>query len=192
VWIPVEALVSTAPINEICELLDVGRPCLDYRSLVLYNIELSEPPLLPYQWCYFGGRDVVFSRASVPALMSAQACPSGAGGLCVEVACQQGDESWRDAEKWTSRVCADLERTRSIRSRSAVRVVHIERVADAYPRYSLDYEQKLETAKRGLARFVNLTLAGRTGLFWYNNMDDSIANGRQLAGALAGPVEQAA
>ncbi|MDD5628094.1 MAG: FAD-dependent oxidoreductase, partial [Elusimicrobia bacterium] len=85
-----EALVWTAPISELCALLGLGEPGLDYRSLVLYNLELAEPPLQRYQWCYFGSRDISFSRVTTPALFSHANCPAGAGSLCVELGCQEG------------------------------------------------------------------------------------------------------
>ena len=55
--------------------------------------------------------------------------------------------------------------------------IHIEKIRDAYPVYKLDYEQKLNAAINNIGKFENLHLAGRTALFWYNNMDGSIENG---------------
>ena len=40
--------------------------------------------------------------------------------------------------------------------------------------------RELEKARNGLAGYENLVLAGRTGMFWYNNMDHSIENAMQL------------
>jgi UDP-galactopyranose mutase len=53
-------------------------------------------------------------------------------------------------------------------------------VADSYPIYHRQYPGELEAAQRALAGFPNLHLAGRTGLFWYNNMDHSMENAMQL------------
>jgi protoporphyrinogen oxidase len=158
--------------------------------LVLYNLELAEPPLQRYQWCYFGSRDISFSRVTTPALFSHANCPAGAGSLCVELGCQEGDAVWREPEKRMPEVGADLVKTGYIRSAEAIRAVHVERVANAYPRYSLDYERRLLAVQSSLSAFANLRLAGRTGLFWYNNMDDSIENGMAVArGLAAGPRE---
>ncbi|MFH1791332.1 MAG: FAD-dependent oxidoreductase, partial [Candidatus Omnitrophota bacterium] len=58
-------------------------------------------------------------------------------------------------------------------------------IRDAYPVYTLDYARKLDIVMEDLSRIKNLTLAGRTGLFWYNNMDDSIRNGLDVADKIA-------
>jgi protoporphyrinogen oxidase len=78
-------------------------------------------------------------------------------------------------------VVNDLIKVGMIKRRSDVHNVHVERVADSYPIYHKNYTGHLEKARAGLSQFENLELAGRTGLFWYNNMDHSIENGLQLA-----------
>ena len=67
-----------------------------------------------------------------------------------------------------------------VRSRRDVEDVHVERVADTYPIYHKTYPAHLERARKGLAQYHNLQLAGRTGMFWYNNMDHSMENAMQL------------
>ncbi len=61
---------------------------------------------------------------------------------------------------------------------------HIERVGDAYPVYALDYADRLSAAMAELERFRGLELVGRTGGFWYNNMDHSIEAALALAGKI--------
>lgn len=179
-WDP-DSVVWTAPLTEVTSLLSLPPVGLEYLSLVLYNLELDEPARLKYQWCYFGSKDIVFSRVSVPALFSGQSCPAGAGSLCVEVTCRADGPIWNEPEKILPAVKADLREVGLIRAPARIKAVHIEKVANAYPCYGLDYEEKLAAAKKNLSAFRNLTLAGRTGLFWYNNMDDSIENGRAIA-----------
>jgi UDP-galactopyranose mutase len=43
-----------------------------------------------------------------------------------------------------------------------------------YPVYDAHYRQHLDVIRAHLARFDNLHLVGRTGLFKYNNSDHSI------------------
>jgi protoporphyrinogen oxidase len=59
-------------------------------------------------------------------------------------------------------------------------LVPTERVPDSYPIYHKDYPRELDKARSALGQFSNLRLAGRTGLFWYNNMDHSMENAFQL------------
>ena len=72
-------------------------------------------------------------------------------------------------------------RVNMLSKRSQVLDVQIERLPHSYPIYHVDYPQQLDIARKGLSTYKNLTLAGRTGLFWYNNMDHSIENAMQLA-----------
>jgi hypothetical protein len=59
--------------------------------------------------------------------------------------------------------------------------VHIERVPSTYPIYKLNYLDELTRTLRAVAQWSNLLLAGRTGRFWYNNMDHSIGQGLTMA-----------
>jgi protoporphyrinogen oxidase len=67
-----------------------------------------------------------------------------------------------------------------IKNRRNVIDVRVERIAESYPIYQKDYSGELERARAALGQFSNLRLAGRTGLFWYNNMDHSMENAMQL------------
>ena len=91
-----------------------------------------------------------------------------------------GDQRWAHAERLTDWVVDDLVKVGLIRDRKRIIDVRVERVADSYPIYRNDYPRELEKARGQLARFSNLRLAGRTGLFWYNNMDHSMENAMQL------------
>ena len=57
----------------------------------------------------------------------------------------------------------------------------VHRVPKEYPVYHIGYQKDLTVLKKYLARFSNLQLAGRNGLFRYNNMDHSIEMGLYAA-----------
>ena len=67
-----------------------------------------------------------------------------------------------------------------IRSKEEVYGCHIERVGGAYPIYTLDYAAKLTKALSQVGRFKGVELLGRTGRFWYNNMDHSIEDALEI------------
>jgi hypothetical protein len=54
------------------------------------------------------------------------------------------------------------------------------RVREAYPYYDLNYKTKLDTVVRFLES-EDVSLLGRTGVFQYNNSDNSIEMGFLLA-----------
>ena len=175
------AVIWTAPITLACEQLSVDVPELPYLSTIFYNVMVEQDVPRPYQWCYYGADDIVFSRTSIPRYFADDTCPPGTTGICVEVTCRVGDERWQHAERLSDWVVADLIKVGMIRSRKVVHDVRVERVAETYPVYHKHYPTELEKARKGLSRYENLHLAGRTGMFWYNNMDHSIENAMQLA-----------
>lgn len=175
------AVIWTAPITLACEQLGLEAPNLPYLSTLLYNVLVRRDVPRAYQWCYYGADDLVFSRVSIPRYFSDDTVPRGATGLCVEVTCREGDERWQYGERLTSSVVDDLIKVGMVRSRKDVENVYLERVPHSYPIYHTSYPQNLERARKGIAKYENLQLAGRTGMFWYNNMDHSMENAMQLA-----------
>jgi protoporphyrinogen oxidase len=175
-----DGVVWTAPLTLAATLLGLPKPELDYLSTVFYNFEISAPDRIGFQWTYYGG-DEVFSRVSCPVAFAPTMAPAGKSSLCVEVTCRQGDDTWNQPESLTGRVIEDLVRTQTIRSREEIGALHIERMPQTYPIYSLPYLTELTRGLRQLGRFTNLLMAGRTGRFWYNNMDHSIGQGLTMA-----------
>lgn len=173
-------LVWTAPMTELTAHLGVPAPDLEYLSTIFYNVEVNAPDKFEYQWIYYGG-DEIFSRVSLPGAFAKTTVPPGQSGLCVEVTCREGDERWQAPERLTEAVVADLVRTGTLDAREQVQRVHIERVPFTYPIYKLNYLDELTRTLRALGRWRNLLVAGRTGRFWYNNMDHSIGQGLTMA-----------
>jgi len=175
-----DGVIWTAPLTLAASLLSLPRPSLDYLSTVFYNFEVNVRDRLGFQWTYYGG-DEIFSRASSPVAFAPTMAPAGKSSLCVEVTCRPGDDTWNRPESLTDRVVADLVRTETIRSREEIGALHVERMPQTYPIYSLPYLTELTRSLRELGRFSNLLMAGRTGRFWYNNMDHSIGQGLTMA-----------
>ncbi|MDD5556850.1 MAG: FAD-dependent oxidoreductase [bacterium] len=184
--LPADVLLWTGPLHDICGLAGAARPALDYLSAILYNVEIEGEPRVRYQWCYYGEEGVSFNRVSVPRYFSAATCPAGATGLGLEVTCGREDALWREPEERAGMVAAELERVGLVRRGARVRAVHVERVENVYPVYTLDYRDRLERATRPLAALRNLALLGRTAAFWYNNMDHSIRAGMACAADVIG------
>lgn len=176
-----DMLIWTASLREICGLLDLSCDNLGYLSLLLYNIEVDNLPKKDYQWCYYGDKKIIFNRVAVPGLFSKDMGPEGKSGLCVEVNCLEKDLMWGSPEILIDRVKKDLIKVGLVGQASEIGKIHIEKIKNAYPVYTIDYPQKLKKVKENLGVFKNLVLAGRTGLFWYNNMDDCIENGLEVA-----------
>lgn len=173
-------VVWTAPITLACKQLGLTVPKLDYLGLLLYNVMVREDAPRDFQWCYYGAEDIVFNRISTPRFFCPTTAPAGTSGYCVEVTAMEGDQRWQHGERLTDWVIDDLIRVGLINDRKNLLDVRVERVRDSYPIYHIDYPRHLDLARQQLGGFSNLNLAGRTGLFWYNNMDHSMENAMQL------------
>ncbi len=177
-------VVWTGKIGDACRLLGVPDPGLNYLSLVLYNLEIERPLRSATQWSYYGSKEI-FSRVSIPRLFSERMAPREKHGLCVEVTCREHDRCWSKPGVLIGKVIHDLQKVGFLKSPAEIGDLHIEKVANAYPVYVLDYRKRLQAVIQDLEPFRNFVLAGRSGLFWYNNMDDSIENGIAVAEKIA-------
>lgn len=181
-----DVVIWTAPITELFDYLKLEQPGLSYLDLLIYNLALEEPPRENYQWCYFGSPDLVFSRATNPAQFTSANVPKNKGGLCVEVTCRKGSSLWENPGKIKDKLIKQLAQTGSISDSSVVKDVYIEKIPNTYPIYDINYLEKLNVVRKNLRKLHNLYLAGRTGLFWYNNMDHSIENAFEVVERVAG------
>ena len=177
----VDRVVWTGPIHEITALLNMKRSDLSYLNIVIFNISLKGEPRSDYQWIYYVDREVLFNRLYNTVKFSEGSAPRGYYGLCVEVTCHEGDEVWENPASYYPAVRETLKGVALIDSQDEVVAVRHERLDKAYPIYKTNYRQELKENLERLSQVENLILAGRTGLFWYNNMDHSIENAFRVA-----------
>ncbi len=182
--LPCDLLVWSAPLPLLSPLLGLDPPDLEYLSMVLYNYTVERAIDPGYQWCYFGADDVPFNRVSFPAMFNPLLSPPGGTGICVEVTCRRGDRLWQEPADRDDTIRRAMVANGIIGAADRISACHIERVGDAYPVYALDYADRLSAAMAELERFRGLELVGRTGGFWYNNMDHSIEAALALAGKI--------
>jgi protoporphyrinogen oxidase len=178
--IPCDSIVWTAPMTKLNELLGIPGITLNYLSTIFYNFEVKGELKHNFQWTYHGG-DEIFSRVSAPVAFAKSTAPPGTHGLCIEFTCRKGDDRWTNPGKFTDAIVRDLVRTKTIDSPDDILGLHIEPVPETYPIYTLDYLDQLTRNLKLLGAYRNLLLAGRSGRFWYNNMDHSIGQGLTMS-----------
>ena len=183
-----DLVIWTAPVTGLWQMLDRGPTSLSFVSTLCYNYEVGGSPRIPYQWCYFGQEDIVYSRVSIPSFFSPGTAPDGGYGLCVEVTCNEGDDRWEHPERLTAAIEAQLFSTGVLRTGDGLSAPHIEHIRDTYPVYRLDYQEEMVRVRQGLGSIRNLRLLGRSGTYWYNNMDHSVRMALDLAGEIAQDV----
>ena len=174
-------LVWTAPPQQLLPMLGLAPPELEFKPLLLFNYEISGRPLMDYQWCYYGDKNIPFNRVSIPTAFNPVLAPTGKTGVCVEVSdnVAANGEAVLDLTIRKALVAVGL-----VADVDVITTVHVERVANAYPVYRLNYQDEMRKVASSLEEYGNIELLGRTGAFWYNNMDHSIEASLCLAAEL--------
>jgi len=182
--IETELLLWSAPIETITNLLGIPSPKLEYLSVVCCNVMLDISPRVNYQWTYYGGETTIFNRASIPTLFNPKNSPKGKSGICVELACMENDIVWRNPEHLRTPIEESLLKVSLIKRFNDIIDMKFERIHNTYPIYTLEYPKKLKKVMDDLKQYKNLRMLGRTGTFWYNNIDHSIKMALQMADSI--------
>lgn len=178
----VEHLVWTGSINEATDLLDLPQKELEYLNIIAYNVRMKGEPKMKDQWIYYVDDDLIFNRIYNTVRFSPYKAPEGYYGLCVEVTCRNDSDVMRNPKSIYDRVIADLKKVKLIDFDDEVVGISHQLLYQAYPIYKVNYRTELRKAFDDInACADNITLAGRNGLFWYNNMDHSIENAFETA-----------
>ncbi len=166
-------------------------PKLHYMSTVLFNYLLNDQITQGFQWCYFGDAKMEVDRICVPRMFSPRLAPEGKEALCIEMVCPEHSEVWHDPTRLDCVVETFLLRAGLLKSLDSVENYHTERIRETYPLYTLNYPRKLRAFFDWVhSTWHNITLIGRTGRFWYNNMDHSIAASLETARRFLEDAEQ--
>ncbi len=178
--------VSSIPITELIQILNPRPPAevvkaaesLAYRSLITVDIIVNRPVLFPDNWIYIHSPEVKLGRIQNFKNWSRKMAPDpNKTSLGLEYFSTENDELWNlpDAELFKL-AAAEVEKIK-ICNASEIEDYIVVRVPKAYPVYNTGYQKHLNIVKDYLQQFKNLQLAGRYGLFKYNNMDHSILTG---------------
>lgn len=193
-------LISTIPLHAFYLLQDrrsaeveQALAGLKYMDIIFVYAFLGRPQVSNDHWLYFPDPDVVFNRAVEFSNWSPDMCPPGKTSVCFDITVFADDDRdllWRARDEYLAdRVLDDAERVGYLR-RAEVIGTYVFRVRQAYPYYDLNYKTKLDTIVRFLED-EDVSLLGRTGMFQYNNSDNSIEMGFLLADKfLAGDVRR--
>jgi protoporphyrinogen oxidase len=91
-------------------------------------------------WIYVPDPAVRFNRVSETINYAPGMAPEGCTGLCAEIACDEDDAVWRDADNdQVSRVVKDLVAIGLLRAADPVEASWVRRFRGAYPLYTLDW-----------------------------------------------------
>jgi len=161
--IPADHVYWSAPLSILFP--DAG---FRFMDTIICNIALSRKQSNNYQWCYFGQEDTLFSRLTVPRNFRADSVPENCDSLIVEITLN--NQKYREnPESLKDRLVEELERVEALKASDIIFMDwHI--ITETYPLYDLGYRDRVSE----LEMTEGLSLTGRCGSFWYNNMDHSI------------------
>lgn len=173
----IEHIIWTGSINEASSLLNLKEKELEYLNIITYNVKMKGEPKMKDQWIYYVDDDIIFNRLYNTVKFSPYKAPKENYGLCVEVTCRNDSDIMEKPESLYNRVLHDLKKVGLIETDDEVIGISHQVLFQSYPIYKVNYRTELRKAFDEINKTAyNFTLAGRNGLFWYNNMDHSIEN----------------
>lgn len=181
-------IISTIPIHQFYSLqekrsLDIDNVLkeIKYMDIVFVYALINKTQISNDHWLYFPDKNIIFNRAVEFSNWSEKMCPPGKTSICFDITTFVSNPEWEMSEKEiTERVLTDASRIGYLK-RTDVFETLVVRVKHAYPFYDIRYKYKLDKIVRFLENSGTTYLLGRTGIFRYNNSDNSIEMGFELA-----------
>jgi protoporphyrinogen oxidase len=184
--------ISTIPITVLARAVRPAAPeqvrqaisKLRHISIIFVYLKLNRDQVSPDNWVYLPDLDVAVHRISEFKNFSPHCAPPGKTMVCAEITCHIGDEHWRASdEELVSIAVGDLSRIGLIEPHDVINAF-VMKLPHAYPVYDLQYKENLAPIIDFIHSLENVKTGGRQGLFRYNNMDQSIQMGREMAWTL--------
>ena len=196
-----DVVVSTIPLPDTLTLLFPNKPDvaatvrnLRFRDFISVNLILDQAEVFPDTWIYVHDPSVKLGRVQNFKNWSRWMTPTPAHTpIGCEYFCTQGDALWNTPDADLLKLAATELKAIGLGGNAAILDGCVCRVRNAYPMYTGDYKEAISHARTLLAGISNLQVAGRGGMFRYNNMDHSILSGwlaaRKLMGQECSPWE---
>jgi protoporphyrinogen oxidase len=158
---------------------------LQFRHLVLVYIFIKRSLILEDQWIFFPQRNVVFSRLFEQKQMNPELGPADRTVITADFTASEGSELWAASdEELAKRVVDGLVQTGFVRAEEVESHLVVRR-KNFYPRYDLEYADKMKRTSDKLRGVSNLLTTGRIGMYNYNNSDHCADMGRFIAERLS-------
>lgn len=190
-----DQVVSSIPVPALVHLFDPPPPsdvlaaadALGFRAIVFVAVFVDVPSIRPESWIYFPSPEISFGRVVEPRNWSSRMSPPGRSSIVAEHFCDVADATWcaHDADL-AERTIDDLANRLGWFPRERVLDTCVIRARHAYPRMDIDHLGHLRKIERWFARFANLQLVGRGGMFRYHNTDHAIETGLAAAARILG------
>lgn len=160
---------------------------LRFRDFISINLIIDRKELFPDTWIYVHDPRVKMGRIQNFKNWSKYMTPKpNHTPIGCEYFCDQGDELWNTGDKELIKLASKEIEMMGLLQGGKVLDGCVYRMRDAYPVYFGDYQTSIKRAKKYIDKIDNLWVAGRGGMFRYNNMDHSILTGIYAASSIMG------
>lgn len=192
VRLPADTVVSSLPLPILGRLALTAPDAafqqavdgLQFRHLVLVYVEVRRPMALPAQWVFVPEREYVFSRVSEQKQLSPDVAPPDRTVVCCDLQPSEDEWRWTASDEEIAAACVnDLHRTGLVDRRDVIGTF-VKRQRNFYPRYDLNYADRMQLVSDTLRRTPGLLTTGRIGMYNYNNSDHCADMGRFIAEGL--------
>lgn len=184
-----DRLVSTMPLPALLRLIEDVPPAfkkaagkLAYVSVHNINIGINRPQVSDYHWIYFPQPDMPFYRVGFYSNFSPHMAPRNTSSLYIEIA------SNPFAAKKTGTLLAEsingLQQCGILRKKDRVVAQHAATIKYAYVVFD-KFRNSLLPSVFAYLKKRGVISAGRYGSWTYDSMEDSLIQGKKIAGILS-------
>lgn len=170
--------VNPVPLSNIIKSVDKLR----YRALILIYLLINKEFALEAQMVYLLDKRFKCNRITEQKQYSRITIPDNKTVLTFERCCNNGDELWsmKDEELYKM-VLEEAEYLNEYFTPDQIDDYLVVRLEDAYPVFSLNYEDCLSNILQYISRIKNMATTGRNGLFLNNDMHECMTLGIKAA-----------
>ncbi len=194
---PCDYLVSSIPLSLLERMIfgegeSAAADELQFRHLVLVYVFAKRDLALEDQWIFFPEREYIFSRIFEQKQMNPELGPEGRTTICCDFTCDEDSWQWAASDDELAQKAVEGLVKAGFVTADEVENTLVLRRRNFYPRYDLQYVEKMKAVDARLQQVENLLLTGRIGMYNYNNSDHCVDMGRFIAENLTAgrpPVE---
>jgi len=177
-------VISRLLFSETDNEFDQAINRLQFRHLILVYIFIKRPQVLDDQWIFFPESDLIFSRIFEQKQMNPELCPTDKTVICCDFTFSDDDWMSRATDvELASKCVKGLVDCGFIKSDEVASYL-VKRVYNFYPRYDLEYNEKLKVVIDKIRQVENILLTGRIGMYNYNNADHCYDMGKFISNKL--------
>jgi protoporphyrinogen oxidase len=145
---------------------------------------VKRPLVMADQWVFFPERQFMFSRIFEQKQMNPDLGPGDRTCVCCDFTCTEDSWEWQADDSALAEKCLEGLAACHVATQTEVCGYLVKRRRNFYPRYDLQYAEKMNIVSSRLQQMDNLLLTGRIGMYNYNNADHCLDMGRFIADRL--------